>query len=159
LSHCLKIGRAIRIARDAGTDPVVSVLNEIEGWRLFDGRVSRLDTEDRDGYYFGTIHIDGQYDYQGQIMKVWFKNENLVTWLNEKPWVCSPDLVSLIYRENGRGIYNAELVEGDEVVVVGMKGVQAFRTEKGLELAGPGHFGFDIKYTPIEKLLPKREVT
>ena len=28
-------------------------------------------------------------------LKVWFKNENHVTWLNGEPWVCSPDIVSL----------------------------------------------------------------
>ena len=37
-------------------------------------------------------------------MEVWFKNENLVSWLNEQPCMCSPDLVSLVYKDSGRGI-------------------------------------------------------
>jgi len=28
-----------------------------------------------------------------------------------------------------------------------------FRTEAGLKLAGPEHFGFDIDYVPIEDLI------
>ena len=84
---------------------------------------------------------------------MWFKNENQVTWLNGSPWICSPDLVTFVYRENGRGIYNAELKEGDEVAVVGMKGVEGFRTEYGLTLAGARHFGFEIDYRPIEILM------
>lgn len=67
--------------------------------------------------------------------------------------MCSPDLVSLVHQDNGRGIYNSELREGDQVVAIGMKGVEGFRTEKGLELAGPRHFGFDIEYVPIEESL------
>jgi len=58
-----------------------------------------------------------------------------------------------VYQDNGRGIYNAELREGDKVVAIGMRGVEGFRCEKGLELAGPRHFGFDIDYVPIEELL------
>jgi len=153
LTQCLNIGRAIRLARNNGADPINSALETVNGWRLFEGQVVRLDTEDRDGYYFGAIHIDGQGKHRGETLKVWFKNENQVTWLNGRPWICSPDLVSLVYQENGRGIYNAELKVGDQVAVIGIKGVEAFRSEEGLELAGPRHFGFDIDYVPIEDLV------
>jgi DUF917 family protein len=153
LSQCLQIGQAIRQARDNHLDPVENVLEIIEGWRLFEGVVVKLETEDRDGYFYGTAHIDGTGLYQGQNFDVWFKNENQITWLNGKPWVCSPDLISFIYKENGRGIYNAELKERDDVVVVGIKGIEAFRTEAGLNLTGPKHFNFDIDYIPIENLV------
>ena len=59
----------------------------------------------------------------------------------------------MVYADSGRGIYNAELAEGDEVVVVGLKGLEGFRSQRGLELAGPGHYGFDIDYVPIEELV------
>jgi DUF917 family protein len=126
-----------------------------DGWRLFDGTIVSLETEDRDGYFFGDVKIKGSGAFQEQILKVWFKNENQVTWLNGSPWVCSPDLVTFVYRKNGRGIYNADLKEGDEVIAVGIKGVEAFRSERGLKLAGPRHYGFDIEYTPIEALMEK----
>ena len=153
LSRCLKIGQTLRASRKNGRDPIDAAVEVADGWRLFDGTVVSLETEDRDGYYFGTAQVEGSGDFQGQVLKVWFKNENLITWLNGSPWVCSPDLVTFVYRENGRGVYNAELKEGDEVAVVGMKGVEGFRTEYGLTLAGPGHFGFEIDYRPIEVLM------
>ena len=158
LTQCMDIGRSIRKARNDGVDPVDLTTQTIGGWRLFDGLVIKLETEDRGGYYFGMVYIEGKGKYQGQKLKVWFKNENQVTWLNGKPWICSPDLVTLVYRENGRGIYNAELKEGDEVAVIGMKGVEAFRSEAGLSLAGPRHFGFDIDYIPIEDLIRRTEI-
>jgi DUF917 family protein len=153
LSQCLKIGQAIRHARKNGDDPISAALEEVSGWRLFEGRVAQLETEDRDGYYFGNVHIEGQGKHDGQRLQVWFKNENQVTWLNGEPWVCSPDLVSLVYQGNGRGIYNAELKQDDDVVVIGIRGLDCFRTQKGLALAGPRHYGYDIEYIPIEALM------
>ena len=153
VSKCLCIGRSLRQARDRGLEPGAATLEVAGAWRLFEGRVTRLDSEDRDGYLYGTTHIEGRGDHEGQTLDVWFKNENLVSWLNGSAWVCSPDLISLVHKGSGRGIYNAELKEGDRVVAIGMKGVEGFPTEKGLALARPGHFGFDIDYVPIEDLL------
>ncbi len=153
LSQCLKIGQALRASRENGSDPVDAAVEASQGWRLFDGTVKSLKTEDRDGYYFGTVEVEGTGDFQDQTLEVWFKNENQITWLNGSPWVCSPDLVTFVYKESGRGGYNAELKEGDEIAVIGMKGVEGFRTKFGLSLAGPAHFGFDIDYIPIEELM------
>jgi DUF917 family protein len=153
LSKCLEIGRSLRLARETGQDPIRATLAAVDGWQLFEGRVVGLETNDRDGYLFGTVRIEGMGDHRGQTLDVWFKNENLISWLNGAPWVCSPDLLSLVHRENGRGIYNTDLEKGDRVVAIGIKGVEGFRTERGLELAGPRHFGFDIDYVPIEDLM------
>jgi len=153
LTKCLKIGRALRHARQSGDDPINAVLEVVNGWQLFEGKVIGVDTDDRDGYLFGTTHIKGRGDFQEQTLDVWFKNENLVSWLNGGHWICSPDLLTLVHKETGRGTYNADIKEGDEVVAIGMKGLDGFRSEMGLGLAGPRHFGFDIEYTPIEELI------
>jgi len=158
LTRCLEIGRVIRSSKNNGLDPIDGALEAICGWRLFEGTVNCLETDDRDGYMFGTTHIEGVGRHEGQTLAVWFKNENLVSWLNGDPWICSPDLLTLVYKDGGRGIYNAELKEGDEVVVIGMKGVEGFRTKAGLNLAGPKHFGFDIEYVPIEELVTSGQV-
>ncbi len=153
LSKCLIIGRALRDARSAGVNPINAVLETIDAWRLFEGTVVGLETEDRGGYYYGTTNIKGTGDFQGQTLDVWFKNENLVSWLNGDPWVCSPDLLSLVDSQSGSGIYNAELKVGDQVTAIGMKGVEGFRSEFGLNLAGHRYCGFDIDYVPIEELV------
>jgi DUF917 family protein len=152
LTRCLEIGRALRQARETDVDVIEAGLKVCAGWRLFEGQVVDLELEERDGYGYGNIHIDGSGEHEGQKLRIWFKNENHVSWLNGIPLVCSPDILTLVHRDNGRGVYNAEIAEGDEVVAIGMKGVEAFRTEAGLKLAGPEHFGFDIEYVPIENL-------
>jgi DUF917 family protein len=157
LTKSLAIGRAMRQAQEQGQDPIDAALAVTGGWRLFEGSISGKDWEDRGGYMFGTTHIQGTGDYEGQTLDVWFKNENHVSWLNGEPWVCSPDLLTLAYKESGEGTTNTLIKEGDDVVAVGMKGLEAFRTEFGLnEASGPRYFGFDINYVPIEELVEKR---
>ncbi len=158
LSKCLALGRAMRRAREKGEDPIDAALEVTSGWRLFEGVVTRKDWEDRDGYMFGTTHIQGTGDSAGQTLEVWFKNENHVSWLDGQAWVCSPDLLTLAYLESGEGTTNTLIKEGDKVVAVGMKGLEAFRTEFGLNQAsGPRYFGFDIDYVPIEDLVKGRQ--
>lgn len=158
LTKCLAIGRAIRQALDGGADPVDAATKVVDGWRLFEGVVTGKDWEDRDGYMFGTTHLKGTGDYEGQTLDVWFKNENHVSWLNGEPWICSPDAVILAHKGSGEGATNAAIKEGDELVAVGMKGLEAFRTEFGLnECTGPRYFGFDIDYVPIEELVAKTQ--
>jgi DUF917 family protein len=156
LTKSLALGRALRQARENGTDPIDAAVAATGGWRLFEGTVTGKEWEDRDGYMFGTTTIAGSGAYQGQELKVWFKNENHVSWLNGQPWVCSPDLVTLAYKASGQGTTNTLIKAGDEVVAVGIKGLEAFRTEFGLnQAAGPRYFGFDIDYVPIEQLMAK----
>lgn len=157
LTKSLALGRAIRLACEADTDPIEAAVEATGGWRLFDGIVTSKDWEDRGGYMYGTIHIDGSGDYENQKLDVWFKNENHVSWLNGNPWICSPDLVTLAYTENGEGTTNTLIKQGDRVTAVGIKGLEAFRTEFGLnQCAGPRYFGFDIDYVPIEELMEQR---
>ena len=106
---------------------------------------------------FGTTHLEGTGSYAGHTLKVWFKNENHISWLDGKPWICSPDLVTLAYKVSGEGTTNTLIKEGDEIVAVGIKGLEAFRTEFGLnEASGPRYFGFDIDYVPIEEIMEEK---
>ena len=157
LTKSFELGQAMRQAREKGEDPIEAAIAHTGGWCLFEGVVTGKEWEDRDGYMFGTTYLSGMGDYEGQTLDVWFKNENHVTWLNGRPWICSPDLVTLAYKESGLGTTNTLIDEGDEIAAVGIKGLESFRTEFGLnEAAGPRYFGFDIEYVPIEELMENK---
>lgn len=158
LTRSLELGRAMRRARETGADPVAAAMEKTGGHLLFEGRVTGKDWEDRDGYMFGTTSIEGSGRSAGHTMQVWFKNENHVTWLDGTPWVCSPDVVVIADRKTGEGFTNTLINAGDEVAVVGIRGLEAFRSERGLGCAGPRYFGFDIDYRPIEDLLDRAPV-
>jgi hypothetical protein len=155
LTRSFTLGRAIRAARESGADPIAAAIEATGGHRLFEGRVTKKDWEDRDGYMFGTTSIEGSGRFAGHTMEVWFKNENHVSWLDGTPWICSPDLVVIADRKTGEGFTNTLIDAGDEVAVVGIRGLEAFRSERGLGCAGPRYFGFDIDYRPIEELLDR----
>jgi hypothetical protein len=156
LTKCLELGQAIRRAQEQGEDPVQAAIEYTTGWLLFEGEVTGKDWEDREGYMFGTTHIKGTGGYEGRTLDVWFKNENHVSWLDGKPFVCSPDLVTIVERETGEGITNTLMNAGRRVAVVGIKGLEAFRSKRGLAAAGPRYFGFDIDYVPIEEQMRGR---
>ena len=157
LTKCLAMGRARRQALERGEDPIGAIVEITDGWRLFEGIVTGKDWEDRDGYMFGTTHVRGTGEYEAQTLDVWFKNENHVSWLNGEPWICSPDMVTFVRARTGEGITNTDIKQGDDVVALGIKGLEAFRTEFGLnECTGPRYFGFDIYYRPIEELMAER---
>ena len=153
LTKCLSLGRAIRQARERGDDPVQAAIEHNGGWLLFEGEVTGKDWEDREGYMIGTTHIKGIGASAGHTFDVWFKNENHVSWLDRVPYVCSPDLVTIADRDTGEGFTNTVIAAGHRVAVVGIKGLEAFRSKRGLAGAGPRYFGFDIDYVPIEKLM------
>jgi len=155
LSRCLEIGRMIRAARENARDPVDKIVEALNGWLLFRGKVTGKDWEDREGYYWGTHTITGTGDFSGHEFKIWFKNENHISWFDDKPYVTSPDMLIVVNAETGEPYSNAQIEVGHQVAVVGLRAVEQFRSQKGINILGPRHFGFDIDYKPIEDLVKK----
>jgi len=157
MTKCLNLGRVIREARESGQDPVEAIVNFTEGWLLFEGEIVKKDWESRDGYMFGTNYLRGIRRSEGHELSVWFQNENHIVKKDGRPFVTSPDAVALVDIESGEPITNTDTAVGNRVAVVGIKGVEAFRTPAGLDLLGPKHFGFDdIEYVPIEQAVNGR---
>jgi hypothetical protein len=151
LTYSFELGAAVREARMNGEDPVQAVVDFTRGWLLFTGEVERKEWEDREGYMWGTTWVNGTGDSTGHVFRFWFKNENHVCWLDDEPLVTTPDLIAVLDRSTGEGRINTNIEPGDHVAVVGIKGPEVFRSERGLSGAGPRHFGFEIDYVPIEE--------
>jgi len=156
LSRCLEIGRLIRTSREAGRNPVQETAKQLNGWLLFEGSVSNKEWEDKEGYYWGTHTISGTGRFAGQEFKIWFKNENHIAWLDGEPYVTSPDMLIVVDRKTGEPFANSAIAQGQHVAVIGLRAVEQFRSPKGMDILGPGHFGFDIEYKPIETVAKKR---
>lgn len=151
LTYSFELGAAVREARMDGEDPVQAVVDFTKGWLLFTGEVERKEWEDREGYMWGTTWVNGTGSSTGHEFRFWFKNENHVCWLDDEPLVTTPDLIAVLDRSTGEGRINTNIEPGDHVAVVGIKGPEIFRSERGLSGAGPRHFGFEIDYVPIEQ--------
>jgi hypothetical protein len=153
LSECFTVGQAIRKAVGAKQDPADAAAKATDGWVLFRGQVAKKQWEDREGYLWGTNTIEGQEQFKGHTFKIFYKNENHVAWLDDKPYVTSPDIIEVIRRDTGEPITNTDIKEGDAVSVLGVRAREPFRSAKGLDVLGPGHFGYDIPYRPIEQVM------
>lgn len=154
ITRALAVGRAIRGARARGADPVAAAAEALGGWVLFRGRVARKEWESRDGYMYGTTTVEGEGQDAGHALRVWFKNENHVTWRDGAPWVLSPDLIMTIGAD-GTPYTNTLLPEGARIGVVGAVADLRLRTPAALDLLGPRHYGYDLTYTPIEQLVAR----
>jgi DUF917 family protein len=153
LSRAQRVGRAIRTAAESGGDTVGSAAEALGGWVLFRGSVVRKDWESREGYMFGTTTIEGTGEDTGHRLRIWFKNENHVTWRDERPWVLSPDLIMVMHAVDGTTYTNTLLPEGAPVGVVGAAADPQLRSDRALALLGPRHYGYELDYTPIERLV------
>ncbi len=153
LTKSYNVGKIIRECRESGDDPAEKIVEKIGGWILFRGEVTGRQWENRVGYMWGETEITGSGIKLGKKLRVWFKNENHVTWLDDKPWITSPDIIEIIDAKTGEPITNTDIKKGDRVSVIGMKSESIFRSPEGLKVLGPRHFGFELDYKPIEKIV------
>ena len=153
ISYALKIGKALREAREQKTSVPEAVAKAGEGYVLFKGKVSDFNWTDEGGFTFGETYLEGQEEYSSDKYKVWYKNENIVAWKNGEVHVTAPDLICILDRKDGTPITNPSFEKGMEVTVIGLPAPKEWRTERGLEDLAPRHFGFDIDYKPIEEIM------
>jgi len=153
LSRAFEVGKEIGNANKIGSDPVKAALKSSDGFLLFEGQVEKKEWEDKDGYLWGNHFIKGIGEFRGHTFKIWFKNENHVSWLDDEPYVTSPDIIEIIRSETGEPITNASLIKGTRVAVIGVKANPIFRSKDGINVLGPKHFGFNFNYKPIESIV------
>lgn len=151
ISYALKIGRAHREAKDQSKDVALEIARAGGGFPLFAGKVNDFSWRDEDGFTFGDTYIEGEGDYSGSTYRIWFKNENIITWRDGQIDVTVPDLVCVFNTDRKEPVINPHYETGIRVSVIGLPGPKEWRTEKGLKVFGPRHFGYDIEYLPIEK--------
>jgi len=153
VTKAIGIGKALREAEERHEDPVQAVIQASGGTKFFQGEVRQFEWEDRDGFLWGTIIVQGEGRHRGHELKVWLKNENLLSWLDNKPYVLTPDLICILDTKTGSPITNSNMKEGSKIVVFGIPSHPFWRTEKAIDLVSPKHFDFDIPYTPMEKVI------
>ncbi|RKL64028.1 DUF917 domain-containing protein [Thermoanaerobacteraceae bacterium SP2] len=146
VSKAMTIGKALREAKAKGLDPVQEVIKAAGGIMLFEGIVKKVEWNDSGGFMWGYHFIEGRGKYLGHELKIWFKNENLISWYDEKPFVACPDLLCIIDSSDGYPITNTTMSEGRNVVVFGVPAYEIWKTEKGLKLLSPAHFGYEGEF-------------
>jgi len=150
ISKCMKVGKTVMQANEAGIDPIPELVKSLNGVLLFKGIVKKYIWEDREGFLYGEAVYEGISKWKGHELKIWIKNENIIAWKDDKVVATAPDPIYVV-DEEGHAITNTQLKEGMTAVVIGAEAPEVWLTQKGIELFGPKHFGFEFDYIPMRK--------
>ena len=156
LSLALRLGRAIRTARDEHRDPV-RVLAELlpetpyrHGRPLFRGKIVDVDRRTVDGFTRGTAQLMSFDD--GSTCEIDFQNEYLVAKVDGRVVTVVPDLITTLHLETGEPITAEALRYGQRVCVFAIATPDIMRTPEALDVFGPAAFGLSETFVPLETL-------
>ena len=147
LTLAQRVGAARREAAQLGNDPVEALAAAGDGRIAFRGAVTSLEWREVEGFTVGEMELTST-DHDERY-RVWFKNENLITWRDDEPDITCPDLIAVVDVTTGMPRTNPLPSAGSSVAVVGFPCAPPWRTEEGIALLGPRHFGFDVDFRPL----------
>lgn len=158
ISYSMGIGKAIREGRESSPDPVEHLIrhlhNPIENRfakLLFDGKITDVNRETRDGWHIATVHICGLNDADDHFT-IELQNEYLRASHNGATVCIVPDLIAIVDRETAEPLTGERLKYGLRVKVIGLSADPMMRREECLRVFGPKAFGFDGAFQPMEQL-------
>lgn len=152
ISYAWRLGAVLREARERGEDAALSLARAGKGRVLFRGKVGECTWATVDGFTVGDTFIEGEGEYSGSTYRLWFKNENIIAWRDGEIEVTVPDLICVLDADERNPVTNPYCRVGMSVAVFGLPAPAEWRTEGGLRVFGPRHFGYDLDYKPLEEL-------
>ena len=153
LSLINSIGKIIHSEQDANRNPADRLAKDLDGVRLFEGRVLDVDRRTEGGFARGSCTISGLGPDEGEEIILEFQNEFLIAKTGDGvPRALTPDLICLLDLETGQPITTEQIRYGFRVIVFGLPCNPQWRSKHGLELVGPRYFGYEMDYQPIETL-------
>ncbi|WP_395341339.1 DUF917 domain-containing protein [Ningiella sp. W23] len=158
LSEAELYGRTVREAREKGRDPIAALIDVAGAFKLFEGNVMKSQERGDRGFNWVEAEFEGTGDFQGRSYKLFVKNENIVGWLDGELSAMAPDYIYNLDPTTGEstlGVGYGGYVVGERVTLIAVPAPAQWRTQKGIELIGPRHFGFDFDYMPIEQMQQK----
>ncbi len=151
LSASIRIGMLLRKA----VDPLKAVVRETNGFSLFEGVVTSVERETKQGFTWTKLKMDGVQDNAGSKLELKAKNEFLIAYKDGKLAAIAPDIITTVNPETCKCTPAEKIMEGNKLVVLGIPAPQKWRNPKGLELWREvmQKSGMNESYVPIEKLV------
>ena len=155
-----RVGEMVQGCQRTGDNPIAALLKLLDGRKLFSGKVTEVDRRTEGGFSRGVARLDGLGAQKGERYDVSFQNEFLLAQNNGRPLCMTPDLISLLDEDTGMPVLAERLRYGARVVAIGVPANPKWRTPKGIEVAGPRYFNYDMDFVPVEQLnRPLEEAT
>lgn len=145
VSGALELGRRVRHA----DDPVVELVDVLGALRVITGKVSDIERTTLDGFVRGTITVAGFGPDTGREATITVQNECLAVRDGAIVVATVPDLIGLFDTTHGDPVPIESVMFGQRVAVLAWPCDPLWRSERGLEIAGPAAFGLDSEYQPL----------
>jgi uncharacterized protein len=145
----VRIGTVVLGAED---DPVAALAEEVSATVLIRGKVVDVERRVTGGFVRGSATIDGLGPDGGRMLRLEIQNENLVAVEDAKVLAMVPDIITVLDTQTGRAVHTERLRYGQRVSVAAFPCDPIWRTERGLALAGPRAFGYDLDYVSVETI-------
>lgn len=140
------IGVALGEAARSKSEPCDAVTEVVGGLRYIRGKVVDVDRRTSKGFSRGSLTLEGTNPDQGRRVRIDFQNENLVLWEDDEARATVPDLITLITTERGEPLTTEVVTYGCRADVLVLPCPRLLRSERALQVVGPGAFGFDLDY-------------
>jgi uncharacterized protein len=146
VSRALRLGAAMLAGEG---DPVDVVISELDAVELIRGNVAHVERETTGGFVRGSAIVEEPGD-AGRLVRLEIQNENLIALEGGEVRASVPDVITVLDAQSGDVIVTERLRYGQRVSVIAFPCDPVWRTPAGLELAGPGAFGYDLPFVPVE---------
>ncbi len=144
ISLAIQLGRERNIAVKETLDPLPVIEKVLNAKLIFTGVVEDFSRTESGGFTSGTIILKSK----NQTLKIWYKNEYLLSWLNGNEFVSCPDSILVVDRQTGRGLtpWKDEFRQDLEIAVLAKPSAPIWQSEEGLKVFGPQIFQPEWKY-------------
>ena len=157
MSLCLRIGRTIREAREAHSDPFAALValfpqtHYRHARTIFRGKVADVDRRTERGFTLALVRLQGLDEWSGT-MDLEVQNENLVARVAGEVRAIVPDLICILDSESAEPITTERLRYGQRVTVMAVAVPEIMRTPEALAVFGPSAFGLAEPYRMLETI-------
>ena len=151
-TKALKVGHVMLDAIEKHLDISEELSKVVECRELWRGKLTKHELSVEKGFDFGRAHYEGIGAYAGRTFRIDYQNENLVAFEGEKALLTVPDLICTLNLDTGCPVTNAELEEGQNLLVLAMPAPKAwFVSEDGWNYWAPfldtiGYKGAQVRY-------------
>ncbi len=147
VSLAVRLGQAVRQAREAHQDPVAAILALLPAQHLLTGKVVDVERRTVQGFARGRVVLASG----SRQISIDFQNEYLIArdMQSGEALVTVPDLICLVHPETGEPLTTEILRYGYQVAVIAIAAPGPLKSPQALTLVGPQAFGYPDAYRPL----------
>jgi DUF917 family protein len=151
VSRAIRLGAAVRRARQQHLDPIEAILSAEDGIAIFRGKVIDVARRTSAGFVRGVATIEGHDGFRGQLFTVDFQNEFTVGRIDGELTVTVPDLICILDALSCEAIGTETIRYGQRVAVVSLPAAPVLTGEAGLRYVGPRAFGYPFNFVSLHQ--------